>query len=156
MFLDRIISQTRSDLEQRKLKVTYEEQQRLAFAQSTPRDFLQSLKIPSKIGLIAEVKRASPSKGIFAPAFDPVELAQIYAANGATAISVLTEPHFFLGSFDYLAAIKEAVQVPVLCKDFIIDEYQVYEARAWGADAILLICAILRSDSIAEIAPRCP
>ena len=143
MFLDQIISQTRVDLEQRKLKVPYEEQQRLAFAQSAPRDFLKSLMLPSKIGLIAEVKRASPSKGIFTPKFDPVELAQIYAANGAAAISVLTEPHFFLGSFDYLAAIKQAVHVPVLCKDFIIDEYQVCEARAWGADAILLICAIL-------------
>ena len=143
MFLDRIISQTRTDLEQRKRKVPFEEQQRLAFAQSAPRDLFQSVKIQSKIGLIAEVKRASPSKGKFAPEFDPVELAQIYAANGAAAISVLTEPHFFLGSFEYLAAIKQAVHIPVLCKDFIIDEYQVYEARAWGADAILLICAIL-------------
>jgi indole-3-glycerol phosphate synthase/phosphoribosylanthranilate isomerase/anthranilate synthase/indole-3-glycerol phosphate synthase/phosphoribosylanthranilate isomerase len=143
MFLDRIISQTRFDLEQRKLTTPFEEQQRLAFAQSTPRDFLQALKVQAKTSLIAEVKRASPSKGNFAPEVDPVELAQIYDANGATAISVLTEPHFFLGSFDYLAAIKQAVHVPVLCKDFIIDEYQVYEARAWGADAILLICAIL-------------
>jgi indole-3-glycerol phosphate synthase / phosphoribosylanthranilate isomerase len=143
MFLDRIISQTRIDLEERKLKLPFEEQQRLAFAQSAPRDFLQSLTVPSKIGLIAEVKRASPSKGIFAPEFDPVELAQIYAANGAAAISVLTEPHFFLGSSDYLAAIKQTVHIPVLCKDFITDEYQIYEARAWGADAILLICALL-------------
>jgi len=143
MFLDRIISQTRIDLQQRKLIVPFEEQQRLAHVQGTPRYLLQSLKVQSKIGLIAEIKRASPSKGIFALDIDPVELAQIYAANGATAISVLTEPHFFLGSFDDLAAIKQAVHVPVLCKDFIIDEYQVYEARAWGADAILLICAIL-------------
>jgi len=143
MFLDRIVSQTRIDLEQRKHNVPFEEQQRLAFALSAPRDFLQSLMVPSKIGLIAEVKRASPSKGVFAPEFDPIELAQLYAANGAAAISVLTEPHFFLGSFDYLAAIKQAVHIPVLCKDFIFDEYQVYEARAWGADAILLICAIL-------------
>src|SRR6266487_4445678 len=119
MFLDRIISQTRIDLQLRKLIVPFEEQRRLAHVQGTPRDLLQSLKVQSKIGLIAE----------------------IYAANGATAISVLTEPHFFLGSFDDLAAIKQAVHVPVLCKDFIIDEYQVYEARAWGADAILLICA---------------
>src|SRR6266536_3355410 len=143
MFLDRIISQTRIDLEQRKLIAPFEEQQRLAYAQGAPRDLLQSLKVQSRIGLIAEVKRASPSKGKFVPDVDPVKLAQLYAANGATAISVLTEPHFFLGSFDYLAAIKQAVHVPVLCKDFIIYEYQVYEARAWGADAILLICAIL-------------
>ncbi|HEY6286635.1 MAG TPA: bifunctional indole-3-glycerol-phosphate synthase TrpC/phosphoribosylanthranilate isomerase TrpF, partial [Ktedonobacteraceae bacterium] len=140
-----IISQTRIDLEQRKRIAPFEEQQRLAYAQSAPRDLLQSLKVPSKsrIGLIAEVKRASPSKGNFALDIDPVELARIYVANGAAAISVLTEPHFFLGSFDYLAAIKQAVHIPVICKDFIIDEYQVYEARAWGADAILLICAIL-------------
>src|SRR5437667_4183474 len=143
MFLDRIISQTRIYLEQRKLIVPFEEQQRLAHVQGTPRDLLQTLKVQSRIGLIAEVKRASPSKGFFAVDIDPIELAHIYAANGATAISVLTEPHFFLGSFDDLAAIKQAVHVPVLCKDFIIDEYQVYEARAWGADAILLICAIL-------------
>src|SRR6266496_4794862 len=145
MFLDRIVSQTRIDLEQRKLMVPFEEQQRLAYAQSTPRDLLEALRVQSKsrISLIAEVKRASPSKGQFAPDIDPVDLAHTYAANGVTAISVLTEPHFFLGSFDYLAAIKQAVHVPVLCKDFIIDEYQVYEARAWGADAILLICAIL-------------
>ncbi len=142
MFLDRIISQTRIDLEQRKRSTPLDEQQRLAFAQSAPRDFLQSLNV-EKIGLIAEVKRASPSKGKFAPEIDPVELAQTYAAHGAAAISVLTEPHFFLGSFDYLKAIKETVLVPVLCKDFIVDEYQVYEARAWGADAILLICAAL-------------
>ncbi|HXZ04420.1 MAG TPA: indole-3-glycerol phosphate synthase TrpC, partial [Ktedonobacteraceae bacterium] len=143
MFLDRIIAQTRIDLDQRKRSTPFEEQERLAFAQSTPRDFLQSLKVRSNIGLIAEVKRASPSKGRFAPEIDPVELAQTYAAHGAAAISVLTEPHFFLGSFDYLKAIKEAVHMPVLCKDFIIDEYQVYEARAWGADAVLLICAVL-------------
>src|SRR5947209_2321668 len=99
MFLDQIISQTRIDLEQRKRNTPFEEQQRLAFAQSKPRDFLQSLKVGSQISLIAEVKRASPSKGKFAPEFDPVELAQTYATHGATAISVLTEPHFFLGSF---------------------------------------------------------
>jgi indole-3-glycerol phosphate synthase/phosphoribosylanthranilate isomerase len=145
MFLDRIVSQTRIDLEQRKLIVPFEEQQRLAYAQSTPLDLLEALRVQSKsrIGLIAEVKQASPSKGKFVPAVDPVELAHTYAANGVAAISVLTEPHFFLGSFDYLAAIKQAVNVPILCKDFIIHEYQVYEARAYGADAILLICAIL-------------
>lgn len=145
MFLDRIVSQTRIDLEQRKRLVPFEEQQRLAYAKSTPRDVLEALSPQSqkRIGLIAEVKRASPSKGLFAPNVDPVTLAKTYAANGVAAISVLTEPHFFLGSFEILAAIKKAVQVPILCKDFIIDEYQVYEARAWGADAILLICAIL-------------
>jgi len=145
MFLEQIISQTRVDLEQRKCVLPLEELQRLALAQAATRDLLVALRPRSKarISLIAEVKRASPSKGVFAPHIDPVELACTYAAHGATAISVLTEPHFFQGSFEYLAAIRRAVSIPVLCKDFIIDEYQVYEARAWGADAILLICAIL-------------
>jgi indole-3-glycerol phosphate synthase/phosphoribosylanthranilate isomerase len=145
MFLDQIVSQTRTDLEQRKRKLPLEELQRLISAQAAPRDLLEVLRPRSKsrISLIAEVKRASPSKGVFAPHVDPIALACTYVANGADAISVLTEPHFFLGSFEYLAAIKQAVSIPVLCKDFIIDEYQVYEARAWGADAILLICAIL-------------
>ena len=145
MFLEQIVSKTRADLEQRKLVMPLEEQRRLALAQSTPRDLLEALRAQSKskIGLIAEVKRASPSKGMFAPDIDPIALACTYASNGATAISVLTEPHYFLGSFEHLAAIKQLVKIPVLCKDFIIDEYQVYEARAYGADAILLICAIL-------------
>jgi len=95
------------------------------------------------VHLIAEVKRASPSKGMLAPTFDPVQLARTYEANGAAAISVLTEPHFFLGALEHLSTIKEAVTIPVLRKDFIVDDYQVYEARAWGADAILLICALL-------------
>src|SRR2546430_12698796 len=109
MFLEQIVSKTRADLEQRKLVVPFEEQQRLALSQSAPRDLLEALSDPSKsrIGLIAEVKRASPSRGMFAPDLDPIELACTYASNGATAISVLTESHFFLGSFEYLAAIKQ-------------------------------------------------
>src|SRR6266478_3285401 len=143
MFLDRILAQTRTDLEQHKRELPLEDVQQLAAAQPRPRDLPAALRQGTNVSLIAEVKRASPSKGMLAPHFDPAELARIYAANGAAAISVLTEPHFFLGSPDYLTAIRHAVSVPVLCKDFIFDEYQVYEARAWGADAILLICAIL-------------
>lgn len=143
MFLDRIVAQTRLDLEQRKQEVPLAEMQQRAAAQPQPRDMLEAFRARSGVGLIAEIKRASPSKGMLAPHLDPVETARIYEANGATAISVLTEPHFFLGSPAYLTAIKEAVRVPVLRKDFIIDDYQVYEARSWGADAILLICALL-------------
>src|SRR5258708_26187127 len=143
MFLDRIVTQTRIDLEQRKSEHPLEEMQLLAIQQPGPRDLLEAFTQRSTIGMIAEVKRASPSKGLLAPHLDPVTLARTYEANGATAISVLTEPHFFLGAPEYLTAIKQAVTVPVLRKDFIFDEYQVYEARAWGADAILLICAIL-------------
>ncbi|HEY6411194.1 MAG TPA: indole-3-glycerol phosphate synthase TrpC, partial [Ktedonobacteraceae bacterium] len=158
MFLEQIVSQTLIDLEQRQQELPLAEMMLRAVAQSPPRDLLEGLSQPrgisriprkkSQVRLIAEVKRASPSKGLLAPDIDPVELAKIYAANGAAAISVLTEPHFFLGSLQHLRAIKEAVNVPVLRKDFIVDEYQVYEARAWGADAILLICAILNDEQL--------
>src|SRR5579872_591233 len=143
MFLEKIVAQTRSDLVERKRELPLEEVQRLAAAQPAPRDLYAALRAGTAIKLIAEVKRASPSKGLLAPHLDPLEVARTYESYGAAAISVLTEPHFFLGSPDYLTAIKRAVSVPVLRKDFIFDEYQVYEARAWGADAILLICAIL-------------
>src|SRR5204862_4699767 len=136
------------------LDVPLEEVQLRAALQPPPRDLLAPFRqaaSASAIHLIAEVKRASPSKGMLAPTFDPVRLARTYEANGAAAISVLTEPHFFLGAPDYLKAIKQVVQVPVLRKDFIIDEYQVYEARAWGADAILLICAILDDNQLRHL-----
>lgn len=142
-YLDRIVAQTRIDLEQRKQICPLEEMRQLASSQSEPRDLLEAFKPRPYVNLIAEVKRASPSKGLLAPDLDPVQTARLYEAHGAAVISVLTEPHFFLGSGEALTAIKQAVEVPVLRKDFIIDEYQVYEARAWGADAILLICAIL-------------
>jgi len=154
MFLDRIVTQTRSDLEQRKQDIPFAEIQIQAARQAPPRDLLATLRpVPGvrQIRLIAEVKRASPSKGLLAPHLDPVALACTYEAHGAAAISVLTEPHFFLGSPAYLTAIKQAVQLPVLRKDFIIDEYQVYEARAWGADAILLICAILDDSQLRHL-----
>jgi indole-3-glycerol phosphate synthase / phosphoribosylanthranilate isomerase len=143
MFLDRIVKQTTEDLVQRKLDTPLEEMKSLALKQPPARDVLKAFEPRSQVHLIAEVKRASPSKGLLAPDLDPVETARIYEANGASVISVLTEPHFFLGSPEFLTGIKHAVNIPVLRKDFIIDEYQVYEARAWGADAILLICAIL-------------
>ena len=143
MFLDRIVTQTRTDLEQRKQEQPLETVMQLEHAQPEPRDLLAALHVGNGVRLIAEVKRASPSKGMLASHIQPVELARTYEKHGSAAISVLTEPHFFLGSPEYLTAIKQAVSVPVLRKDFIIDEYQVYEARVWGADAILLICAIL-------------
>lgn len=154
MFLDRIVAKTRLDLEQRKLDVPLAEIQLQAASQPPARDVLAALRpVPAdrQVRLIAEVKRASPSKGLLAPHLDPVELACTYEAHGAAMISVLTEPHFFLGSPAYLTAIKQAVHTPVLRKDFIIDEYQVYEARAWGADAILLICAILDDSQLRRL-----
>lgn len=104
-----------------------------------------------RVRLIAEVKQASPSRGLLAPDLDPVALAQTYAQNGAAAISVLTEERFFLGSLDYLSAIRQVVELPLLRKDFLFDSYQVYEARAFGADAILLIVAILSDEQLQEM-----
>ena len=108
------------------------------------RDIKAALISPSNpIRIIAEVKKASPSKGVIREDFDPVEIARIYEANGASAISVLTEENFFQGSFDYLKKIREVTAIPLLCKDFIFDEYQIYQARIYGADTFLLIAAIL-------------
>lgn len=101
--------------------------------------------------LIAEVKRASPSRGMLCPDFDPVALAKTYAEAGAAAISVLTEVDYFKGSLDYLEAIRKAINLPLLRKDFIFDPYQVYESRANGADALLLIVAILDQARLKEL-----
>src|SRR5690348_3577105 len=151
MFLANIVARTKSDLQERKREMPLEEMQRRAAAQPAPRDLRAALYCGSDIKLIAEVKRASPSKGLLAPDLDPLEVARTYESHGAAAISVLTESHFFLGSPTYLTAIKQAVRVPVLRKDFIFDEYQVYESRAWGADAILLICAILDQTQLCHL-----
>jgi indole-3-glycerol phosphate synthase len=114
------------------------------------RDFAAALTAPGR-RIVAEVKRASPSLGRIRDDFDPVAIATRYAAAGAAAISVLTEERFFEGSLDHLSAIRDAVDVPLLRKDFLFEPYQVYEARAAGADAFLLIAAILRTEIIREL-----
>jgi indole-3-glycerol phosphate synthase len=119
-----------------------------------PLDFAGALR-GDTIKIIAEVKKASPSKGLLCPDFHPVELAKLYAANGASAISVLTESNYFQGSLDYLENIRHAVDIPLLRKDFIFDEYQVYEAAAFGADAVLLITAILEAKKLADLITLC-
>jgi indole-3-glycerol phosphate synthase len=115
-----------------------------------PRDFMAALRKPglSALALIAEVKKASPSKGIICKDFDPVRIAKEYEAAGANCLSVLTDEKFFMGSLDYLRQIRAAVKLPLLRKDFIIDERQILEAIEWGADAILLIVAILDDERL--------
>jgi indole-3-glycerol phosphate synthase len=123
-----------------------------------PRDFVAALRAKKPIALIAEVKKASPSKGLLRPGFDPLELASAYAQNGAAAISVLTDARYFQGKLDYLTEIRDKLQGamganrPVLLrKDFIFHPYQVQEAKAAGADALLLIAAILKDEELAGL-----
>ncbi len=116
------------------------------------RDFEAALTpAPGEVRLIAEVKKASPSRGVLAEVWDPVSLASTYARHGAAAISVLTDEKYFQGSLELLAAIRAAVSVPLLRKDFMLDEYQLWESRAVGADAILLIVAILDGPHLSDL-----
>ncbi len=149
--LDRIVEQKRFRLDQRHSQLSLHDLRRQAEALTDlPVDFASALRVPKSLGLIAEIKQASPSKGIIAPDFRPVEQAIAYDKAEVQAISVLTEEDFFLGSDDYLRAIHEVVKLPLLRKDFTVDPYQIYEARLLGASAILLIVAILSDDQIRE------
>ena len=117
-----------------------------------PRDFLSSLRSASILpAVIAEVKKASPSKGVIREDFDPVAIARSYEAGGASCLSVLTDKTFFQGGFDVLVEVRDAVDLPLLCKDFILTPYQLYQARAAGADAALLIAAILTDQDLAYL-----
>jgi len=145
MILTRIIEQTKITLAARKQVISIDRLVEQARQQEPARDFAAALSRPDTMNIIAEAKKASPSKGIIRADFDPVDIARCYEDNGAAAISVLTEEHFFQGHLDFLSAIRQAVNLPLLRKDFIIDPYQVYEARTVGADAVLLIAAVLET-----------
>jgi len=148
--LDKIIAQKREEVEQRKKVATITYLQERIATQKPALDLALALK-GDHIRLIAEVKQASPSRGMLSPNFNPIELAQTYAEGGVAAISVLTEANYFMGGIEHLAAIKEVVGLPLLRKDFIFDLYQVYESRAYGADALLLIVAILSQEQLKEL-----
>ena len=142
MILEQIVSSVRETLARRQSERTLSDLERAIAGQALPRDLARALK-GQGIRLIAEVKRASPSKGLLCPNLDVSALARTYSQAGAAAISVLTEGRHFRGSLADLAAVWRAVDLPLLDKDFIVSPYQVYEARAYGADAVLLIAAIL-------------
>ena len=144
--LDTIVAQKRTEVARLPVRTITPEGLRGAVAQYGPRrDFLGALRRPQRgdVALIAEVKKASPSAGVICKDFDPLRIAREYEAAGASCLSVLTDERFFQGSLDYLKEIRHAVKLPLLRKDFIIDERQILEAIEWGADAILLIVAIL-------------
>ena len=151
--LDRIVESKRARLEVRKAKVPLSEIKSRAHAAPNPRDFPSAVKRSEgdKIRLIAELKKASPSKGLIREDFDPVSIVRIYEGKGASAISVLTEEDFFQGTIEYIPKVKEVTGLPVLRKDFIFDPYQVYEAKAYRADAILLIAAMLSRSQAGEL-----
>lgn len=150
MILDDIVRQRRQDLERRRREVPETELRSRPLFREERRGFLRALQQPGR-RIIAEVKRASPSRGVIRAAFHPAEIATQYAHAGAAAISVLTEERHFLGSIAYLSEIRGAVEVPLLQKDFVVDPYQLTEARACGADAVLLILAILDDATLTEL-----
>jgi indole-3-glycerol phosphate synthase len=151
--LDEILEGVRADLTARQRAVPLDSLKEAAGKAPAPRNVVAALK-GGDVAVIAEVKRASPSKGALAAIADPAALAMDYEAGGARVISVLTEPRRFGGSLEDLAAVREAVQVPVLRKDFIVSSYQLWEARAYGADMVLLIVAALEQNALVSLVER--
>jgi indole-3-glycerol phosphate synthase len=156
--LDKILSRKVEEIAERKDRVTIDDAVAVARdigdSARRPRALIQILRdraADGEIALIAEAKKASPSKGILIEDFDPVKIGKLYAENGAAAISVLTDEDFFQGSLEYLTAVRDALPLPVLRKDFIIDPLQVYDARVAGADAVLLIVATLEDAQMADL-----
>lgn len=142
--LDEIIAHKKIEIEEQKNQIPLDEIKSQLNESDNTRDFKSAVSFPNKVNLIAEIKKASPSKGIIRKDFDPVTIAKIYEQNGASAISVLTDRKFFYGDISFLKSVRSVTsKTPILRKDFIIDEYQVYQSRLFGADAILLIANVL-------------
>ena len=150
--LEKIVWEKDREVASARDRVTLEQLKKQVAELPATRDFLAALKAACrKPAVIAEVKKASPSKGVIREDFDPVAIAQGYAAGGASCLSVLTDKQFFQGGFEVLVQVRQVVDLPLLCKDFILSPYQLYQARAAGADAALLIAAILTDADMAYL-----
>ena len=151
--LEKIVWEKDREVETARQRVSLETLKSQIAELPAPRDFLAALRdASSSPAVIAEVKKASPSKGVIRADFDPVAIANAYAKGGASCLSVLTDKTFFQGGFDVLVEVRQAVELPLLCKDFILTPYQLYQARAAGADAALLIVAILTDQDLSYLA----
>ena len=155
--LDEIVEKTKSKLEEKKQGLTFEElSSKIDFENLKETNFKKSLQNKTE-AIIAEIKKASPSAGIISDNFDPVLKSKEYESFGASALSILTEEDYFLGNIQYLKDVKATTSLPILRKDFIVDEYQIYESKLIGADCILLIASILNDEELknfSEIAER--
>lgn len=149
--LEQIVEQTKEDLKKRKRKVSFRDFESFENYEDERSSFARAINSTAAVSIIAEIKKASPSKGIIRKDFDPPKIAAQYVKGGASAISVLTDVPAFQGHLDYLKAVADEVRIPVLRKDFIVDPYQVKEARAYGADAILLIATITEGNQLQEL-----
>lgn len=148
--LEKIVEQTKSDLSKRKREISFNDLHSLEGYEKGRIDFKKALTAEG-VSIIAEVKKASPSKGIIREDFDPLDIALRYEEGGASAISVLTDEPYFKGSLEYLSTISKRVKLPLLRKEFVIDPFQVKEARAYGADAVLIIVAITQGEQLSEL-----
>ena len=148
--LDRILAHKLAEVEDARRASPLAQLQEACASQAPARDFTAALQRET-VALVAECKRASPSKGRLSADYDPARLARTYAANGAAAISLLADARFFQGSLDHLVEARAAVTLPLLCKEFVLDPWQVHAARACGADAVLLIVAALGDGQLAEL-----
>lgn len=151
--LDEILATKREEVARAKLRTPVEELKARVGDLDRPRNFFSAVTTAGTkpVNLIAEIKKASPSAGVIRENFDPVEIARIYADAGADALSVLTDEKYFQGKLEYIEAVREAVRLPVLRKDFLIDPYQVYESRVAGADAVLLIAEALETSIMIDL-----
>jgi len=149
--LEQIVEQTRIDLKKRKQEVSFRDFESFEGYEKERRSLSDALQNSNTVSVIAEIKKASPSKGLIREDFDPQKIARQYQQGGASAVSVLTDEPAFKGSLEYLKIASDEISIPLLRKDFIVDPYQVKEARAWGADAVLLIATITDGHQLQEL-----